>query len=60
MCPDRSFYPHLIGSLAIQVGVIVLAAASGSMAGWAWVVLLLLCLALATHAAITFAPEAED
>lgn len=57
---NGSFYRHLVASLAVQVGVIELAAAGGSIAVWAWVVLLLLCLSLATHAAISFAPATDD
>ena len=53
----RAFYPHLVATVAAQVGVILVSAATRSMAVWSWVCLLLVSVALAGHTAVVFAPR---
>jgi hypothetical protein len=55
--PQRGFYRHLVGSLASEIAMLVVAAATGSIAAWVGTVLFATCLALAAHAAVTFGPS---
>ena len=54
--PHHVFYRHLVGSLAAEVAIPVVAAATGSIAAWVWAILVFTCLALAAHASVVFAP----
>ena len=51
-----SFYRHLVGFLAVELAVLVVAYARDDIAGWAWALLLGSGLALAAHAAVAFRP----
>jgi hypothetical protein len=52
-----NFYRHLVASLAAEMAVLVVAIATGAIAGWVWTALFVSCLALASHAAVVFLPS---
>jgi hypothetical protein len=56
----RLFYRHLVASLAGEVAILVIAAATRSIAAWVWTALFATCLALAAHAAVVFVPSPPE
>jgi hypothetical protein len=58
--PQRLFYRHLVASLAGEVAILVVAAATRSVAAWAWTALFAICLTLAAHTAVVFVPSPPE
>jgi hypothetical protein len=53
----RRFYGHLVAFLSVQTAVLVVALATGSVAGWCAAVLLAGALGVGAHAATVLRPR---